>query len=72
MPYRRRSGLSAGDTIFAGISAVWIVLWIACIAAWITHVITCIQTEQWVLLIVGALLAPIGVIHGWGLWLGIF
>ena len=39
--------------------------------AWLQHVITCIVNETWVLLVVGALAFPIGVIHGWMLWLGI-
>jgi hypothetical protein len=47
---------------------------IACtpIAGWITHVITSIQHEQWLLLIIGTLLFPIGIIHGVGIWFGIF
>lgn len=72
MGIRRRFGLDAGETIFAGLGLVWIAFWIACIAAWITHIITCIQTEQYLLLIAGGLIAPIGVVHGWGLWFGIF
>jgi hypothetical protein len=39
-------------------------------SAWITHVITCIETQQWLFLIAGAVAAPIGIIHGVGLWLG--
>lgn len=72
MAVRRRSNFSAEDGIFAGLGFAWIALWVACIAAWITHVVVCIQTSQWLLLIVGGLIAPVGVIHGWGLWFGIF
>lgn len=50
----------------------WFILVIAAIAGWVTHVINCIQTESWFLLIVGAFAAPVGVIHGWCIWLGIF
>ena len=42
------------------------------IAAWATHVIVCLQTANWGFLIAGAILAPIGVIHGIGIWLGAF
>ncbi len=42
------------------------------LAAWVTHVIATIHAAQWVLLVVGALFAPIGVIHGFGLWFGLF
>lgn len=45
---------------------------ISMILAWITHVIVCIQTSSWVLLVVGAFIAPIGIIHGVGSWLGVF
>lgn len=37
--------------------------------AWMSHVIFTIIHEMWVLLIVGSLLAPIGVIHGFMIWL---
>jgi hypothetical protein len=43
---------------------------ITSVAAWITHVLTCIQTEQWLFLIAGAIAAPVGIIHGVGLWFG--
>lgn len=41
-------------------------------AAWITHVIVCIKASAWVLLAFGCIVAPVGVIHGVGVWLGIF
>jgi hypothetical protein len=41
------------------------------IVAWVTHVIVCIQNAAWVLLVIGALIFPIGVIHGFMIWLGI-
>lgn len=40
-------------------------------AAWVTHVIACIAMQAWVILIVGALLAPIGIIHGFAIWFGV-
>ena len=39
--------------------------------AWLTHVIVCIQEELWGFLIAGALLAPIGIIHGFMIWFGL-
>ena len=45
---------------------VWIV------SAWVTHIIVCVASESWGLLIAGALGAPIGVIHGTGYWFGFF
>ena len=43
---------------------------ITSISAWMTHVITCIQTEQWGFLIAGAIAAPVGIVHGVGIWFG--
>lgn len=43
---------------------------LACFAGWLTHVVTCLQDSLWGFLIAGALMFPIGIIHGWGIWLG--
>lgn len=40
--------------------------------AWFTHVSHCIQHEEWVFLVAGAIAFPIACVHGWGLWFGIF
>jgi hypothetical protein len=40
------------------------------ISAWATHVIYCIDHEQWGFLIAGALAFPIAIIHGFGIWFG--
>ena len=45
---------------------------ISTIPAWFTHVIVTIRAEQWLFLLAGAIFAPIGVLHGWGLWFGFF
>lgn len=50
---------------------VGIAFYIAVIVAWITHVVVCIQNAAWALLVIGALIFPIGVIHGFMIWLGI-
>lgn len=42
------------------------------IAGWVTHIIVCIQTASWALLIAGALMFPIGIVHGIGIWFGVF
>jgi hypothetical protein len=42
------------------------------VAAWITHVVVCLKTAAWGFLIAGAILFPIGIIHGVGLWFGWF
>jgi hypothetical protein len=41
---------------------------IACFLAWLTHVFTCFAQGLWGFLIAGALLFPIGILHGFYLW----
>lgn len=57
-------------------AAIGILLWIGAVVgsvtAWITHVIACIKAGAWILLAFGCIVAPVGVIHGIGLWLGVF
>ena len=38
------------------------------VAAWVTHIIHCLLQAKYVLLIAGALVAPVGIIHGVGIW----
>lgn len=56
--------------LLTSITFVWVSLVIASIAAWITHVVVCIKTASWLFLIAGAIAAPVGVIHGVGVWFG--
>ena len=51
---------------------IYILFWIVFIAAWLTHVIVSIGDHAWGLLIAGAILFPIGIIHGIGVWFGAF
>ncbi len=39
-------------------------------AGWLTHIIVSIQAQAWLFMIVGALLSPVAVVHGWSVWLG--
>jgi hypothetical protein len=52
-------------------SLLGFVMFILTLFAWITHVVVCIKTASWILLIIGAFVFPIGVIHGWAIWFGI-
>lgn len=45
-------------------------LGIVCFAAWLTHVIVCLQQGEWGFLIAGALAFPIAIVHGIGIWVG--
>tara|TARA_S200002703_G_scaffold159819_1_gene174908 strand:+ start:457 stop:639 length:183 start_codon:yes stop_codon:yes gene_type:complete len=42
-----------------------------CIGAWLTHIVHCLMHAKYLLLLAGGVIAPIGVIHGFGLWLGV-
>ncbi|QPI18085.1 hypothetical protein POP15_037 [Pectobacterium phage POP15] len=60
------------NKLLAGLGLGWLALVIASFAAWITHVVVCIKAASWVFLVAGAIFAPIGVVHGIGVWFGIF
>jgi hypothetical protein len=57
-------------------SAILGFAYIACVIgalmAWVTHIIVCIKSASYLFLIAGAILPPIGVIHSWGVWLGVW
>lgn len=62
-----------GDTDYETLVAlVGIGLLVAAVAAWFTHVVVCLKAGTWGILIAGAILFPIGIIHGIGLWFGFF
>ncbi|CAB5220078.1 hypothetical protein UFOVP239_46 [uncultured Caudovirales phage] len=42
----------------------WIIL------SWLTHIFVCLAAGKWGFLIAGALVFPIAMIHGTGVWLG--
>ena len=41
-------------------------------AAWVTHIVTCFQNGEWGFLLVGVLFFPLAVIHGIGIWVGLW
>ena len=41
------------------------------VAAWCTHIIACLIQAKYLLLIAGAFVFPVGIIHGVGLWVGL-
>ena len=46
-------------------------IWGTVLAAWLTHIMHCLLAGKYLLLIAGAFIAPVGVIHGVGLWFGV-
>jgi len=57
----------AGGCLFPAL-----LMFLATFAGWLTHLYVCFTTAAWGFLIAGAIFAPIGVIHGWGIWLGVW
>ena len=51
---------------------VIVISWLTAVAAWLTHVIVCIKTASYVFLLAGALVFPVGVIHGIMCWFGVY
>lgn len=64
-PKRKSTGLATIISIWGGLS-IW------AIASWITHVVVCLKAGSWGFLIAGAIVFPIAMIHGTGLWFGFF
>ena len=60
---------SDNKAIAAGFTLITMVL--GSIAAWFTHIISCLATGKYILLIAGAFVFPVGIIHGIGLWFGV-
>lgn len=49
---------------------IYLALAVTFFAAWLTHVIVTIQASQWLFLVAGAIFAPVGIVHGIGVWFG--
>lgn len=45
---------------------------ITIVGAWFTHILTCLPDGSRGFLIAGALMFPIAIIHGFGIWIGVF
>ena len=41
-------------------------------AAWFTHLYVCFSDDRWGFLIAGAIMFPIAIVHGVGIWFGIW
>lgn len=46
-------------------------VWVLCVVAWLTHIIHCLLAAKYLLLIAGAFIFPVGIIHGVGIWFGV-
>lgn len=56
-----------------GSAEIWAVVFLLWgIASWLTHIVVCLKAGSWGFLIAGAIFFPIAVIHGTGIWIGVF
>lgn len=62
----KQKGKSAAGALIGLALLVWVV------ASWFTHIVVCLDEEKWGFLIAGAIMFPIAVIHGTGVWLGVW
>jgi len=58
------------QNILKSAGTVWLSVIVITIAAWLTHIITTIKAAAWLFLIAGAILPPIGIVHGIATWFG--
>ena len=54
------------------VQVVKVAIFLACLAAWLTHLYVCFVEGLYGFLIAGAIVVPIAVVHGMGIWLGIW
>ena len=53
------------------LQVAWVIaLAVVAVGGWGLHVYTCAVREEWWFMIGGALLFPVGIVHGAGIWLG--
>ena len=51
---------------------VGLLLGVGSIAAWLTYLFVCFSDDRWGFLIAGAIMFPIAIVHGVGIWFGIW
>ena len=49
-----------------------VILFFVALAAWFTHLYVCFSDDRWGFLIAGAIMFPIAIVHGIGIWIGIW
>ena len=54
----------------SNLGVIALIAWVA--LSWLTHVVVCLKTASWGFLVAGSIFFPVAVIHGTGLWFGVF
>jgi hypothetical protein len=55
-----------GNAFIGLLLACWV------IGSWLTHLVVCLKAGSWGFLIAGAIFFPVAIIHGTGIWFGVF
>ena len=59
-------------TMMPRVFFAYLALWVYAVASLGTSMVVCIKTSEWLLLIAVAVFPPVGIVHGTGVWLGIW
>jgi hypothetical protein len=71
--HMRKTKLTLEDRIMDNLGCLMIIfLGIIPALSWLTHIITCFQDDRWGFLIAGAVFFPIAMVHGIGIWFGLW
>lgn len=58
------------QTMLKSMGTIWLAIVATIFGAWLTHIIVTIKAAAWLFLIAGAILPPIGIVHGIATWFG--
>jgi len=64
----RKSYLSFGEKAGLAGCLTMIVVAVLSVCGYLKHIFWCFENQEWLLLFVGAIAFPIGILHGWWLW----
>ena len=75
IPITRPAAITVTETAFTRVgnamgNFLGFLLLMGIVAGWLNHLYVCFTEQMWGFLIAGAIFFPVGVVHGWGLWLG--
>jgi hypothetical protein len=57
-------------TGYIAFGAVQLSAIIAVVGGWWTHILISLHAHDWAFLVFGVIVMPVGVLHGWGHWIG--
>ena len=49
-----------------------VIVLLAFVASWFTHLFVCFTAGSWGFLVAGAIFFPVAIVHGFGIWFGVW